>query len=149
MLAAETTDRDRARLTEIACTMMHSGMTIRQAGEHLQIPTSTLRHWLREAGIELWSNGTLADQEPAPAKAMPVSGGSAVSALNELAQAGVVGDIRYEFETHGCRRTHRPSPALPRSLTSASERRRATEIGDTKAAAKASAAKTLLDQVTD
>jgi hypothetical protein len=43
-LAAETTDRDRARVTEIARTMMHSGMTVRQAGDHLEIPTSTLRH---------------------------------------------------------------------------------------------------------
>src|SRR5437763_246164 len=32
-LAAGTTDRDRARLTEIARTMMHSGMTVRQAGD--------------------------------------------------------------------------------------------------------------------
>lgn len=35
-------------------------MTVRQAGDHLQIPTPTLRHGLREAGLELGSNGTLA-----------------------------------------------------------------------------------------
>jgi hypothetical protein len=99
-LAAETTDRDHARLTEIARTMLHSGMTVRQAGDHLEIPTSTLRHWLREAGLELGPDGTLAAPEPAAVKAKPLGGGSAVSTLNELGQAGVVSDIRYEIETH-------------------------------------------------
>lgn len=147
VLAAETTDRDRARLMEIARTMMHSGMTVRQAGDHLEIPTSTLRHWLREVGLELGPNGTLAEPEPAPVKAKPAGGGSAVSALNELAQAGVVSDIHYEYESHGP--PHAPTFACTASVTSASDRRRATEIGDTKAAAKASAAKALLDQVKD
>jgi hypothetical protein len=146
-LAAETTDRDRARLTEIARTMMHSGMTVRQAGDHLEIPTSTLRHWLREAGVELGPNGTLTGPEPAPLKAEPTDGGSAVSALNELGQVGVVSDIRYEIEMHGP--SHAPTFACTASLTSAGEPRRVTEIGDTKAAAKASAAKALLDQIAD
>ena len=66
------------------------------------------------------------------------------NALNELAQAGVVSDIHYEYETHGP--PHAPTFARTASLSSASERRRATEIGDTKAAAKVSAAKALLDQ---
>jgi hypothetical protein len=146
VLAAETTDRDRTRLTEIARTMMHAGMTVRQAGDHLEIPTSTLRHWLREAGLELGPNGTLADQEPAPAKAKPTGRGSAVSALNELNQADAVSDIHFEFDVHGP--PHAPTFACTAWLTSAGERRRATEIGDTKAAAKASAARALLDQVT-
>ena len=50
---------------------MHSGMTVRQAGDQLEIPTSTLRHWLREAGLELGPNGTLADPEPAGASDRP------------------------------------------------------------------------------
>lgn len=144
-LAAETTDRDRARLTEIARTMLHSGMTVRQAGDHLEIPTSTLRHWLREAGLELGPDGTLAASEPAPVKAKPPGGGSAVSALNELGQAGVVSDIRYEIETHGP--PHAPTFACTASLTAADGRRWATEIGDTKASAKASAATALLEQI--
>jgi hypothetical protein len=140
-LAAETTDRDRARLTEIARTMLHSGMTVRQAGDHLEITTSTLRHWLREAGLELGPKRTLADPEPAPVKAKPPGGRSAVSALNELGQAGVVSDIRYEIETHGP--PHAPTSACTASLTSADGRRSATEIGDT----KASAAAALLEQI--
>jgi hypothetical protein len=50
--------------------MMHSGMTVRQASDHLQIPTSTLRHGLREAGLELGPNGTLAVHPP-PAACVP------------------------------------------------------------------------------
>ena len=95
-----------------------------------------------ERSIRSWANEIFAEEW-----AKPAGGGSAVSALNELAQAGVVSDIHYEYETHGP--PHAPTFACTASLTSASELRQATEIGDTKAAAKASAAKALLDQVKD
>ncbi len=51
--------RDRARLTEIAQTLLHQGATIRAAGDELGVPASTLRHWLREAGVRVGADGTL------------------------------------------------------------------------------------------
>jgi hypothetical protein len=51
--------RDRARLVEIAQTLLHQGATIRAAGDELGVPTSTLRHWLRAAGVQVGADGTL------------------------------------------------------------------------------------------
>jgi len=51
--------RGRARLVEIAQTLLHRGATIRAAGDELGVPTSTLRHWLREAGVRVGADGTL------------------------------------------------------------------------------------------
>lgn len=51
--------RDRARLLEIAQTLLQHGATIRAAGDKLGVPTSTLRHWLREAGVRVGPDGTL------------------------------------------------------------------------------------------
>jgi len=62
--------RDRARLVEIAQTLLHQGATIRAAGDELGVPTSTLRHWLREAGVQVGADGTLtgsASAAPPPA----------------------------------------------------------------------------------
>jgi len=51
--------RGRARLVEIAQTLLHQGATIRAAGDELGVPTSALRHWLREAGVRVGADGTL------------------------------------------------------------------------------------------
>ncbi len=51
--------RDRERLVGIAQTLLHQGATIRAAGDELGVPTSTLRHWLREAGVRVGADGTL------------------------------------------------------------------------------------------
>lgn len=51
--------RDRARLVDTAQTLLHRGATIRAAGDELGVPTSTLRHWLREAGVRVGADGTL------------------------------------------------------------------------------------------
>lgn len=53
------TARVRARLVEIAETLLHRGATIRAAGDVLGVPTSTLRLWLREAGVRVGADGTL------------------------------------------------------------------------------------------
>ncbi|HEX6524874.1 MAG TPA: hypothetical protein VF070_33445 [Streptosporangiaceae bacterium] len=66
------TGRDRARLLEIAQTLLQHGATIRAAGDKLGVPTSTLRHWLREAGVRVGPDGTLTGSAdpatPPPAK---------------------------------------------------------------------------------
>ena len=60
-------ERDRARLVDIAQTLLHQGATIRAAGDELDVPTSTLRHWLREAGVRVGGDGTLTGSaDPAP-----------------------------------------------------------------------------------
>ncbi|HLH59373.1 MAG TPA: hypothetical protein VKV33_09515, partial [Streptosporangiaceae bacterium] len=56
--------RDKARIVERAETLLHRGMTIRSAGDVLDVPTSTLRHWLREAGVRVGIDGTLAGPAP-------------------------------------------------------------------------------------
>jgi ribonuclease R len=59
--------RGRARLVEIAQTLLHQGATIRAAGDELGVPTSALRHWLREAGVRVGADGTLTGSAaPAP-----------------------------------------------------------------------------------
>jgi hypothetical protein len=59
--------RDKARTVERAETLLHRGMTIRAAGDALDVPTSTLRHWLREAGVRVGPDGTLTGPVPEPA----------------------------------------------------------------------------------
>ncbi len=67
--------RDSARIVERAETMLHQGMTIRAAGDALGVPTSTLRHWLREAGVRVGPDGTLTG--PAQVPPVPETGRSA------------------------------------------------------------------------
>jgi hypothetical protein len=51
--------RDRQRLVDRAVTLLGRGMTIRQAGDVIDVPTSSLRHWLREAGVKVNERGVL------------------------------------------------------------------------------------------
>jgi len=61
--------RGRARLVEVGQTLLHHGATIRAAGDELGMPTSTLRHWLREAGVRVGADGTLSGSAgPAPSR---------------------------------------------------------------------------------
>jgi transposase-like protein len=80
--------RDRARLVEIAQTLLHQGATIRAAGDELGVATSTLRHWLREAGVRVGADGTLTGSAAPP---LPPSGPDARRCVTEkglLARAG-------------------------------------------------------------
>jgi hypothetical protein len=58
--------RGKARIIERAETLLHQGMTIRAAGDALEVPTSTLRHWLREAGVRVGPDGTLTGSTAEP-----------------------------------------------------------------------------------
>ncbi len=74
--------RDRARIVERAETLLHRGMTIRAAGDVLEVPTSTLRHWLREAGIRVGPDGTMtssAQEPPVPGAGQPGPAGARTS----------------------------------------------------------------------
>jgi hypothetical protein len=72
--------RDRARLVEIAQTLLHRGATIRAAGDELGVPTSALRHWLREAGVRVGPDGTVTGTaSPAP----PPAGTDQPSGMDE------------------------------------------------------------------
>ena len=169
--------RGRARLVEIAQTLLHQGATIRAAGEELGVPTSTLRHWLREAGVRVGANGTLtgsaapappgkdeddaargmaagpgtpaptAAGEPPPAPA--AVSGAPVQALHELAQAGYVTDLAWETEVDGA--AHRPvfSCTVTARVTGIAGPAHARGTGGSKAAAKASAAAALLARLAD
>ena len=165
-------ERDRARLVDIAQTLLHQGATIRAAGDQLDVPTSTLRHWLREAGVRVGADGTLtAPADPAlgvtgkgkvgdrpdaaagqgtaatAGAVQPVplaAGGSPVQALNELAQAGYVAGLSWETGTEGP--AHQPlfTCTVTATVTGIAGLARARGTGGSKAAAKASAAAALL-----
>jgi hypothetical protein len=49
--------RDRQRLIERAITLLGQGRTIREAGDVIDVGTSTLRAWLKEAGVQLNERG--------------------------------------------------------------------------------------------
>jgi len=166
--------RDRARLVEIAQTLLHRGATIRAAGDELGVPTSTLRHWLREAGVRVGADGTLTgsvspapsppgtdenDQgsggrDPAAVPAAPAAadvpppapavGGTPARTLNELAQAGYVTDLVWESAAEGA--AHQPvfSCTVTARVSGIAGPVSARGTGGSKAAAKASAAAALL-----
>lgn len=162
--AADPADpgRDKARITERAETLLHQGMTIRAAGDALEVPTSTLRHWLREAGVRVGPDGTLTGppQQP-PAQEPPVqqpaapaprprltadpADQAALVELNHLVQLGYLTGIRWSFDAEG--------PAHARVFRAAATGRLSGVAGElagagrasTKAAAKAAAARALLE----
>lgn len=172
-------ERDRARLVDIAQTLLHQGATIRAAGDRLDVPTSTLRHWLREAGVRVGADGTLTGPaDPVPPPGMtgqgkaggrpdtaagrgtapaagavpptpPIAGGSPVQALNELAQAGYVAGLSWETGTEGP--AHQPlfTCTVTAEVTGIAGLARARGTGGSKAAAKASAAAALLAALAD
>jgi len=173
--------RDKARIVERAETLLHRGMTIRAAGDALEVPTSTLRHWIREAGVRVGPDGTLTGQVPEPPG--PEAGRSAAAGtsgtgpvardegslgtgpasapggkqpadpadqaalveLNHLVQLGYLTDVTWAFETEG--------PAHARVFRAVATGRLAGVPGEltgagsagTKAAAKAAAARVLLE----
>jgi hypothetical protein len=170
--------RGRARLVEIAQTLLHQGATIRAAGDELGVPTSALRHWLREAGVRVGADGTLTgsaapppppgkDKEngggargkaagpgtPAAAGGPPPApaaiGGAPVQALHELAQTGYVTDLAWETGVDGA--AHRPvfSCTVTARVTGIAGPVHARGTGGSKAAAKASAAAALLAGLAD
>ncbi len=172
-------ERDRARLVEIAQTLLHQGATIRAAGDQLDVPTSTLRHWLREAGVRVGADGTLtgpadpppppgvtskeqADDKPdaaagqglspiagGPQPAPPAIGKSPVQTLNELAQAGYVAGLAWEIVADSA--AHQPliTCTVTATVTGIAGLVRARGTGRSKAAAKASAAAALLAALAD
>ena len=103
-LAADP-DRDRRRLIERAKTLLHSGHTIRQAAEVLELPTGALRTWLRAAGVRVGAEGTMDGPTNAPTTATAGSGVAAVrspvATLHEMAQAGRLRDLQFEGSSSG------------------------------------------------
>ncbi|HET9970974.1 MAG TPA: helix-turn-helix domain-containing protein [Streptosporangiaceae bacterium] len=160
--------RDSARIVERAETMLHQGMTIRAAGDALGVPTSTLRHWLREAGVRVGPDGTLtgpmqesresqeppapeppaqeAGPTPAPGAKRPADPAdqAALAELNHLVQLGYLAEVAWSFEAEG--------PAHARVFRAVATARLSGVPGEltgaaganTKAAAKAAAARALL-----
>src|SRR5262249_54772392 len=118
--------RARARLLDTAQTLLHAGSTIRQAGDSLGVPTSTLRRWLRPAGVAVGSGGTLpggpqTQTAPAPATTLPTSGEAkpAVSVLNERAQTGKITTPVWETAATGP--PHAPTFTVTATTTSGGE----------------------------
>ncbi|WP_329087716.1 MULTISPECIES: hypothetical protein [unclassified Streptosporangium] len=70
--------RERARVVDIAQTLLSGGLTIRQAAESLNVETFTLKTWLKEAGIQI-----------SPAAAAPVAAGTS-GALVGVEAGGVI-----------------------------------------------------------
>jgi hypothetical protein len=152
--------REKTRMVERAETLLHRGMTIRAAGDALEVPTSTLRHWLREAGIRVGPDGTLtgpARESPVPDAEPERTAGpdgrrpaepadhATLGELNHLVQLGYLTDVTWSFATDG--------PAHSRIFRAVATGRMSGVPGEltgagsagTKAGAKAAAARALLD----
>jgi hypothetical protein len=151
--------RDKARIVERAETLLHRGMTIRAAGDALEVPTSTLRHWLREAGICVGPDGTLtghAQDPPAPeAEPMPAAAPgvkrsadpedqAALIELNHLVQLGYLTGITWSFDAEGPAHAKVFRAVATGRLSGVSGELTGVGSADTKAAAKAAAARALL-----
>ena len=171
--------RDKARTVERAETLLHRGLTIRAAGDALDVPTSTLRHWLREAGIRVGPDGTLTAPVPptpdaarsAPAgeagtgsatrdkgaagtEAAPASGGArpadpggqaALVELNHLVQLGYLPEITWSFEAEGPAHAQVFRAVATGRLSGMPGELTGTGRANTKSAAKAAAARVLLE----
>ena len=165
-------ERDRARLVDIAQTLLHQGATIRAAGDQLDVPTSTLRHWLREAGVRVGADGTLtAPADPAlgvTGKGKVGDRPDAAAGQGTAATAGAVQPVPPPPAGHRSRRStssrrpgmwqafpgrpgargpaHQPLFTCTVTATGDGHRRlaHARGTGGSKAAAKASAAAALL-----
>jgi hypothetical protein len=152
------TARERARLVERVQTLLHQGATIRQAGDAVGVPTSTLRAWLRAAGIRVGTDGTLTGESApggstsgagagrsgkSPAELL-AAGRPALSVLNELVQAGAVTNVAWSGQAAG-------PPHAPVFTATVTAHHEATGqalhgegSGATKAAARSAAAEQLL-----
>jgi Double-stranded RNA binding motif len=151
-------NRRRTRILETAQTLIHGGMSIRQAAESLEVPTVALRTWLRAAGISVGATGTPpgADRpQPGPPARTPPAGPPSppvnpvnpvnpVSRVNELAQQGTLTDLRWDTEQTGP--PHRPTFTVTATARPAGAATAITASGNgtTKTEAKAQAAAALL-----
>ncbi|MBT2506923.1 hypothetical protein J7I98_13675 [Streptomyces sp. ISL-98] len=146
----------RREQLETVMSLMHRGMTVRQAGDQAGISTKTVRNWLQAAGIAL-TDGRLTGinpsmppkQRPAPAAEFRAahSSTSAVGGVNELAQIYVLLDLDWDTTSSGP--PHNPTFTTVVSATRAdtSTRLDATGTDRRKARAKELAAQELLNQL--
>ena len=157
--------RDKARIVERAETLLHQGMTIRAAGDALEVPTSTLRHWIREAGVRVGPDGTLVGHAPEPPgpEAGPTSAPSgktstpdakqpadpadqaALVELNHLVQLGYLTDVTWSYEIEGPAHAQVFRAIATGRLSGVSGELTGVGSAGTKAAAKAAAARVLLE----
>ncbi|MGH9068518.1 MAG: hypothetical protein ACRD0J_13680 [Acidimicrobiales bacterium] len=138
------TARDQARVVDKVVTLLHQGATVRQAGDALGVPTSTLRVWLRSAGIKVGTTGTLGPPPPRPERPI-LPGINPVSRCNEAAQAGLLSELSWATEATGP--PHAPSFTVTVRATWVRDGRgvSAQGQGSTKVGAKAVAAAELLE----
>ncbi|MBA3490377.1 MAG: hypothetical protein H0T78_12720 [Longispora sp.] len=140
--------RARQRLLDIAQTLLHAGSTIRAAGDALGVPTSTLRHWLREAGIVVGADGTLTGNpktKPTSTPPVTITGSHTkppVSVLNELTQVGQITSPAWETATTGP--PHAPTFTVTVTTTTDNGPISVCGSGPTKTIAKTQAAQQLL-----
>jgi dsRNA-specific ribonuclease len=136
--------RERARIIEIAQTLLSGGLTIRQAAESLKVETFTLKAWLKEAGIQI----SPAASAPVTATATGSSGSSSetgpgerhpVSVLNEQTQQGRIESVTWTVNSTGP--SHAPdfTAAAATRLLATGTPVRGQGSGASKAAARAAA----------
>lgn len=131
--------RARARIVETAQTLLHGGMTIRQAADNLNVPTSALRTWLSAAGIRVGA-GAGDGQATYIGGSDPAT--NPVGRVNELAQRCLLTDVKWRTRRSGPEH----EPCFTATVTAQRDGRAVTGTGSaaTKATAKADAARALL-----
>lgn len=93
--------RERARVVEVAQTLLSGGLTIRQAAESLNVETFTLKTWLKEARIQISPAAPVAAGSSGSSGAVGAGERHPVSVLNELTQQGRIETVAWTVESTG------------------------------------------------
>ncbi|MEU4835923.1 putative dsRNA-binding protein [Streptosporangium sp. NPDC023615] len=136
--------RERARVTDIAQTLLAGGLTIRQAAESLNVETFTLKTWLKEAGIQISPAIPVATGSSEPSGGAGSGERHPVSVLNELTQQGRIEAVTWTVTSTGPSHAPAFTAAAATRLLATSTSVRGEGSGASKAAARSAAAAALL-----
>lgn len=136
--------------------MQDNGLSIRDTGDILGVPTGVLRKWLQAANICIDDSDQIPAAVPQQRQAAPRTlayfidqrpGHPPISTLHELEQAGYVRSLRWPSQASGP--AHQPTFTTTATaiVTDSDQTVTASAQGITKTAAKTAAAKALLDRL--
>ncbi|MEU3170230.1 putative dsRNA-binding protein [Streptosporangium sp. NPDC006930] len=136
--------RERARVVEVAQTLLSGGLTIRQAAESLNVETFTLKGWLKEAGIQISPAAPVAAGSPGLSVGVGSGERHPVSVLNELTQQGRIEAVAWTVTSTGPSHAPAFTAAAATRLLATNTPVRGEGNGASKTAARATAAAALL-----
>jgi hypothetical protein len=146
--------RERQRVVDVAQTLLSGGMSVRQAADSLDVPTFTLKTWLKEAGIRIEAAaGERETARIAVATAAAQAGERLtsehhpVSVLNEQAQRGRITPLEWQVASTGPSHAPAFTATVATQLVDGDRVVSATGSGASKAVARMAAAAALLTEL--